>query len=76
MYCVMPLSPLLCMSSSGRPKDGFVSRTGQTEEILSGRQSTLCKCRKTLSLLFRIKLSRFSCSLKVSKELREEWTKK
>lgn len=65
MYCVMPLSPLLCMSGSGRPKDGFISRTEQTEEILSGRQGTLCKCRKILSLIFPIKFSRFPCKLKV-----------
>lgn len=76
MYCVMPLSPLLCMSGSGRAKDGFVSRTEQTEEILSGRQGTLCRCRKTLSLIFLIKFSRFPCKLKVSREKETSGQKK
>lgn len=68
MFCVMPLSPLLCLSGSGRLKDGFLSRAEQTEEILSGRQGTLCKCRKILSLISLIKFSRFPCRLKVSRE--------
>lgn len=68
MFYVMPLSPLLCLSGSGRQKDGFLSRTEQTEEILSGRQGTLCKCRKILSLISLIKFSRFPWKLKVSRE--------
>lgn len=30
VYCVMLISSLLSMSGTGRVKDGFISRTGQT----------------------------------------------
>lgn len=53
------------MSGSGRPKDGFISRIGQAEEILSGRRGKLCMCQKTLSVIFLIKFSIFLCRLKV-----------
>ena len=76
MYCVMPLSHLLCVSGSGRAKGGFISRTEQTEEILSGRQGTLCKCRKALSLIFLTEFSRFPCKLKVSQAKERSGQKK